>query len=548
MEKIMKVKAIINLVKEMLFSLIVFTAAIGCSNENYIVETFIEGSLFHGFHGPAFDSKDNLFVGNLIEGAIFKVNTETGDYEYYIKPPHGGADDIAFDSNDRMYWASLYTGEIRTLDDKGAVKTLGKIQKGVNPIAVNKEGRIFTALAFQGDGLFEVFTDGREPIKIMEGFGYNGFDFGSDGMLYVPVMFTGEIIKVDVDNRTKKVVASGFGLPHSCDFDSKGNLYVLDMGQRLYRVDIKTGAKTLITEANFGMDNVAINSKDEIYVVTFIEKWIGKVDVETGNINIITGEHAKLLTPGGLAVYEDEEGQSLYIGDFFAYRDVNAITAEFNKSYYLIVDGVESAISISANKDNVIVSGWYSGSIQRRDRKTGEIKTTISNLNAPYDAIELEDRSILVAEAGTGKLIIISDNEEKSKTIILEGLDNPCGLAMINEKEFIMTEAGSGEVSLVGIVNKNKKVIAGDFDNPQGIALSSKNKNIVYVVESGKGRVVKLNIKSGKKTVIADGFNMGIKSEGSPLVHVISGIAVTSDETIYLSSDINNAVYKITKK
>lgn len=544
----MKVKAIINLVKEMLFSLIVFTAAIGCSNENYIVEKFIEGSLFHGFHGPAFDSKDNLFVGNLIEGAIFKVNTETGDYEYYIKPPHGGADDIAFDSNDRMYWASLYTGEIRTLDDKGAVKTLGKIQKGVNPIAVNKEGRIFTALAFQGDGLFEVFTDGREPIKIMEGFGYNGFDFGSDGMLYVPVMFTGEIIKVDVDNRTKKVVASGFGLPHSCDFDSKGNLYVLDMGQRLYRVDIKTGAKTLITEANFGMDNVAINSKDEIYVVTFIEKWIGKVDVETGEIDIITGGKAKLLTPGGLAVYEDDEEQTLFIGDFFAYRDVDLKTGLFNRSYYLIVDGVESAISVTVNKENVIISGWYSGSIQRRDRKTGEIKTTIRDLNAPYDAVELADGSILVAEAGTGKLIIIEDNENNTRRIVLDGLDNPCGLAMINEKEFILTEAGSGKVSLIDIEQGNRTVITDGLDKPNGVVLSPNNKNTAYVVESGKGRVVKLNIKSGKKNVIADGFNMGITSDGAPLAHVMSGIAITNDGTIYLSSDIDNAVYKIRKK
>lgn len=74
--------------------------------------------------------------------------------------------------------------------------------------------------------------------------GLNGFEFGPDDKLYGPLWFKGQVAKVDVDNAELTVVADGFKVPAAVNFDSKGNLWVVDtaLGQ-LVRVDPKSGAR-----------------------------------------------------------------------------------------------------------------------------------------------------------------------------------------------------------------------------------------------------------------------------------------------------------------
>ena len=101
--------------------------------------------------------------------------------------------------------------------------------------------------------------------------GLNGFEFGPDDKLYGPLWFKGQVAKVDVDKAELTVVADGFKIPAAVNFDSKGNLFVVDtaLGQ-LVRVDPKSGAKKMVAQLKPSLDNLAIDDKDRIFVSNMI--------------------------------------------------------------------------------------------------------------------------------------------------------------------------------------------------------------------------------------------------------------------------------------
>ena len=85
---------------------------------------------------------------------------------------------------------------------------------GPNSIAFGKDGRLFVSEVFIGDALYEIDLknvdkpdfkpaargDLRRIAEKMGGL--NGFDFGPDGLLYGPLWFKGQIVKIDVDKAT----------------------------------------------------------------------------------------------------------------------------------------------------------------------------------------------------------------------------------------------------------------------------------------------------------------------------------------------------------
>src|SRR4029077_7717230 len=101
---------------------------------------------------------------------------------------------------------------------------------GINSLAYRKDGRLYATIVFLGDTLYEIDVEGVKPPRmIMEKMGgLNGFEFGPDDMLYGPLWFKGQVAKVDVDKPELTVVADGFKTPAAVNFDSKGNLWVVD--------------------------------------------------------------------------------------------------------------------------------------------------------------------------------------------------------------------------------------------------------------------------------------------------------------------------------
>ena len=521
----------------------------GASAQTYEVTKLVPGSAFHGVHGLGIDKAGRLFAGSVAGAALYEVDRNNGTAKVAVPSPEGMADDIAFAPDGTMAWTGFLTGELYSRKGDGAVKKLASGLPGINSLAFRKDGRLYATQVFLGDALYEIDVEGvKPPRKIMEQMGgLNGFEFGPDDKLYGPLWFKGQVARVDVDKAELAVVADGFKIPAAVNFDSRGNLFVVDtaLGQ-LVRVDPKTGAKKMVAQLKPSLDNLAIDDKDRIFVSNMADNGIQEVDPETGNARqVIIG---KLALPGGIGVVSDGAKDTIYIADVFAYRTVDGATGEVSEPARMHADGVtlEYPMSATASGDDVLLSSWFTGTVQLIDRKTGKTKEMLHGFKAPHDAIKLGDGSILVNELGSKSLVRASGEHGKDRTVVLGGLEGPVGLAAGSGGMVYLTEAFAGQVSKVG-TNGEKTVIAKDLKGPEGIALAPDGKLIV--AEVGAKRIIQIDPANGAVTEIAASLPIGLPAAPGGLPsNIPTGVGVGATGVIYFSSDVENAIYKVVRK
>jgi sugar lactone lactonase YvrE len=529
-------------------AIVVGTVA-GASAQTYEVTKLVPGSAFHGVHGLGIDKSGRLFAGSVAGAALYEVDRNNGTAKIAVPSPEGMSDDIAFAPDGTMAWTAFLTGDLYSRKGDGPVKKLASDLPGINSLAFRKDGRLYATQVFLGDALYEIDVEGvKPPRKIMEKMGgLNGFEFGPDDMLYGPLWFKGQVAKVDVDKAELSVVADGFKIPAAVNFDSKGNLFVVDtaLGQ-LVRVDPKTGAKKMVAQLKPSLDNLAIDDKDRIFVSNMADNGIQEVDPETGSAKqVIIG---KLALPGGIGVVSDGGKDTIYIADVFAYRTVDGATGEVSEPARMHADGVtlEYPMSATANGDDVLLSSWFTGTVQLIDRKTGKTKEMLHGFKAPHDAVKLGDGSILVNELGSKSLVRASGEHGKDRTAVVGDLEGPVGLAAGSGGTVYLTEAFAGQVSKVE-ANGEKSVVAKDLKGPEGIAVAPDGKLIV--AEVGAKRIVSIDPASGAITEIAGNLPIGLPAAPGGLPsNIPTGVGVGATGVIYFSSDIENAIYKVVKK
>jgi outer membrane protein assembly factor BamB len=525
---------------------VLLVSGVGASAQTYEVIPLVPGSAFHGVHGLGIDKAGRLFAGSVAGAALYEVDRNNGTAKIAIPSPEGMADDIALAPDGTMAWTGFLTGDLYARKGDGPIKKLASGLPGINSLAYRKDGRLYATQVFLGDALYEIDVEGVKPPRmIMEKMGgLNGFEFGPDDKLYGPLWFKGQVAKVDVDKAELTVVADGFKIPAAVNFDSKGNLWVVDtaLGQ-LVRVDPKTGAKKMVAQLKPSLDNLAIDDKDRIFVSNMADNGIQEVDAETGAAKqVISG---KLALPGGIGVVSDGAKDTIYVADVFAYRTVDGATGEVSEPARMHAAGVtlEYPMSATARGDEVILSSWFTGTVQVIDRKTGATREMMHDFKAPHDAVRLADGSILVSELGSKSLVRASGEHGKDRNVLIGGLEGPVGLV---GADVYVTEAFAGQLSRVGS-NGEKTVIAKDLKMPEGIALAPDGKLIV--AEVGAKRIVEIDPQTGKLTEIAGNLPIGLAgAPGGLPTNIPTGVGVGASGTIYFSSDIENAIYKVVKK
>jgi streptogramin lyase len=202
-------------------------------------------------------------------------------------------------------------------------------------------------------------------------------------------------------------------------------------------------------------------------------------------------------------------------------------------------------MSATAKGDEVILSSWFTGTVQVIDRKSGKTREMMHDFKAPHDAIRLADGSILVNELGSKSLIRASGEHGKDRNVLIGGLEGPVGLVGGPKGDVYVAEAFAGQVSKVES-NGEKTVVAKDLKMPQGIALAGDGKLIV--AEVGAKRIVQIDPKSGNVTEIAGNLPIGLPAAVPGGLPVPTGVGVGASGTIYFSSNIENAIYKVVKK
>lgn len=528
------------------------------TSPEYSQQFLVPGSWFHGVHGLAFNKDDQLFAGSVIGQTLYRVQVDTGEVDRVIDAPTGMADDIAFADDGTMAWTAFLIGKVYIRKPNGKTIEVANGMSGPNSIAFGKDGRLFVSEVFLGDALYEIDLKNvdkpdfkpfprAELRRIAEKMGgLNGFEIHrDDGFLYGPLWFKGEVVKVNLETGAMDVIASGFKIPAAANIDpqNRDNLYVVDTGTGgVWSVSLTSKAKKLVASMKPGLDNLAFDSRGRLFVTSMTDNGIYLVDKHTGAARTIV--EGKLAVPADLAVTTEGGKETVHVADVFSYRTVDGQSGAV--SDVLRVHGETHAypIGISVGPKHVLLSSWFSNTVEKVDRKTGKLTATLTGFAGPVDALEAADGSIYVAELASGNLVKVSP-DGKVRSVVAKELRGPVAMAQGPGNLIYITEIAGGAVLQIDVATGARRVVADGLAGPEGIDVGPDGR--LFVAEVGQKRVVAIDPSSGARTVIASNLDIGLAPfPGGPPALVPTGVAVARSGNVYVSSDLRNALYKLT--
>ncbi|MCK5377966.1 MAG: hypothetical protein KAJ78_01130 [Acidobacteria bacterium] len=512
-------------------------------NKDYVQnwKVLVKGSPIHGANGLAFDTQDRLHIASVIGREIIVMDPGTGEILDRLGPDDGveTPDDITFGPlgsvyQDDIFWTAIFTGEVGRLAPDGTKTTVGQVFPGVNPITFSDENRLFVAHDFFGyAGLYEIDPDGSNPPILLDPnfYNLNAFDFGPDGLLYGPI-YQEKILKIDVDSGPPPLWSEDILNPFSSaavKFDSHGRLFALN-NDRVVQIDPETGAVEEVAHVGPDLDNLAFDSRGNLFVSSFVHGTIYRV-LPSGRARVLS--RGGMIVPGGIAVLpRDHGGDSVFVADTFSFREFNARTGRPGP----VEEVFGNAQTVAPYGEDLIVSGWFSSSVEIRDGETLHLIDGPYFFNFPLNAIGFQG-DIAVAELGSGSVV------RGDHTPIATGFFVPTGLAA-SESDLWVADWAMGAV--FQIVDDGIPVtipVASGLIQPEGLAVNTDGS--LLVVESGAGRLSRIDPATGEVTMIAEGLELGAPGvPGYPPTWFFSGVAVGSSGHIYVTGEKANLLYR----
>ena len=507
-------------------------------------EQIVAPSPFKGVHGLAIDKQGRLLAGSVVGNSIYQVDIDSGEVSTLIDPDDGQADDIAIGPNGEMAWTGFYSGRLLYREnDDAPIQVLATDLPGINSLDFNDEtGALYASQVFLGDAVWEIDRTGQQPPRQIakDIGGFNGFEVGSDGWLYGPLWFKGQIVRINPADGDIKVISSDFTIPAAANFDSKGNLYAIDTfhGQ-LKQVDQNNGQTRLVAQLYSSLDNLALDAQDRIYVSNMANNRITQVNPQTGDTRQIVG--GDLAVPAGLALSED--GKTLYVADVFALRAVDTDSGKVTDLRRAHGSDAEYPINVSLGRERLLVTSFSTGTLQLISRSDNSTLAMVHHLNAPSAAVELEDGSVLVSEMGSGKLLRLSGPELAQRSDAANGLQGPVQMIRGRDGMVYLTQM-NGELTRFDPESGALNTLANGMQLPEGLAELPDGR--LLVAEPSAQRLLIIDPQSGATEVAADNLPIGLKpGPGMPPTGLPTGLAIDAQGQIFFPSDIDNGLYRL---
>ncbi|MBF5051592.1 NHL repeat-containing protein [Alcanivorax venustensis ISO4] len=506
----------------------------------------VEGPLpYLGVHGLGIDPRGRLLAGSVVGQSLSLVDRESGAVRPFVGPPAGMADDVAFGPDGEVAWTAYLVGELRIRNAAGEIRTVASGLPGLNSLAYTEDGRLFATQVFMGDALYEIDRSGEQPPrKIIEGMGgLNGFEFGPDGHLYGPLWFKGEVVRVNVESGEMDTVADGFRIPAAVNFDGQGRLYVVDSATgELLRVTPGRSEKVRVAQLSPSLDNLAIDKKAGlIYVSNMADNSIQEVDLADGRVRDLV--RTRLAAPSGLAMVGDQ----LHIADTFAYRVMDTGSGDIREVGRMWASHLEYPLNAWADEHVVVLTSWATGTVQVFDRASGEMTHGFQDFQAPHDAVQLADGSLLVAELATGRLLRVSGEQGEQREAVVVALAGPAGMAFNADRSTLFVTTAGGSVWAVNPADWSKRRVRDGLAMPEGISVSAAGK--LLVMEVGKQRLLEIDPVDGATRTLAEDLPVGLPAlEGLPPTGVFNDVVEAANGDLFFTADRDAGLYRLPRR
>jgi sugar lactone lactonase YvrE len=498
-----------------------------------------------GVHGLAVLDDRRVLAGTVVGNAIWEIDRASGAAKIYIPGPEGQADDIAIGPKGELAWTSYLQGIVRFRETEGApIRTLAKDLTGINSLAFDmKTGQLYASQVFLGDAMWEIDVAGAKAPRLIakDLGGFNGFEVGPDGMLYGPLWFKGAVARMDPANGAITIINSQFQVPAAVNLDGKGNLWVVDTrAGDLSRIELATGRKQVVRKLKTSLDNLAIAGDGTIYVSNMADNSVQAFDPATGGLKTLLS--GRLAVPAGLKI----EGDTAWVADVFSFREIDLKTGAVRDIHRMQASDIEYPFAVGLGPGQVLLTSWFSGSVQVLDRADFRTLTVLHGFNAPMDAQFLPDGRIAVAEIGTGTLTVAGGEGYKDRRALVTGLSGPVQLAVGPDGALYVSEA-AGSVQRIDPATGAKTRVADQLALPEGLAFTPWGS--LVVAEAGARRITEIDLAKGDRRVIAENLPIGLAAgPGLPPPYVATGVAVRPDGSVCFTADLDNGLYCLPRR
>ena len=256
--------------------------------------------LLRGGSGLDFDRRDNtLYHPQMISREILRLNPETGQVLERIQDNVNLVNDVVVAPDGTLYWTVLVMGTLyqRPAGGGPTVELFPPFSfPSANGIAMSDDGkRLFFSQCFNigHNGVFQYTIETKETVQI----GANDWFCAGNSLayhneaLYGTLFFGGKVFKMDISagdlaNPVLSDVTTVLPFPGGLGFDSTGRLHAVDgVTGDLYRVDIDnkdvSGNAELLATLPGPLESVAFDKDDRLYVSGFFSGTVWEVQSST---------------------------------------------------------------------------------------------------------------------------------------------------------------------------------------------------------------------------------------------------------------------------
>lgn len=523
-----------------------------------------------GSNGVAFGPDGRLYVAQYLAGQISAVDPATGDVEVIVPMdgPVQSPDDLAFGADGSMYIADLIPGRVWRRSPEGAYTLVSDAVKVVNGITCVGD-RLFVNEMRPDGRLLELFPDGGEPVVLTEGLALgNAMQLGPDGHLYYPHMMTDQVWRIPPDGGVPEVVAEDVHQPVAVRFDQGGVLHVLSRGVEgiVTRIDLQgSGSRTLVTSGLVGLDNAAFDAENRMFVSSYASGGITELHPDGRTREIVP---RGLDGPYGVTV--DLAG-TVYVADHYRLASP-ALTDEGDPVAADVANGPDGSggsggsdgeggvtsltlmpfVHGVTNAGGLVHFTSQYGDVHTHDPDQRTTRQRATGLNEPVGIVVGPDGSLVVAEAGAGRVVSIDDGD--TVTVLAEGLDHPVDVAFDAQGRCHVSDDRLGAVLRIG-EDGTTTVVADGLGAPQGLAVLG---DTLFTVETGPRRLTAISLSTGECRTEAEDLPVGQPPGTAPRTapalfahgmvgapRPFAGLATGPDGSLFLAANGEGTVWQL---
>lgn len=256
----------------------------------------------------AVDKNDNIYITNMADNAIHRVDPNTGAVSEIIKGKVAATADlaIAHDGNDMLHLADVFA--YRQIDTKTGQVSVKRRMFGdevdyPSGVGVGPKRVVLSGLTSGAVQILDRATG--SSLALLHGFkGPTDAAETEDGRILVLEAGSGSLLAVeDLKGETRTVVASGLKDPVAMA-SSGTSVYVTCGDGTVVHVDLRSGAKHVVVNKLSGPEGIDVTPDGHLIVAEVGAKRVVSVNPKTGVVEVVASQLAiGLPAPGGQGAF-----------------------------------------------------------------------------------------------------------------------------------------------------------------------------------------------------------------------------------------------------